>query len=252
MRRSFYFLFLFSCFLPSALNANSYTVYAIGEAYGLKDEEDLLYRETYCTDGDADKNLVIYQDKQGQLLARKQLDYVSGPFTPSFVQQNFYSDEIIEVDLQDDAVRMAVFKNDRSSVKRASEEPADQNITLVIDAGFDRFVRQHWDELLNDKGKTFLFAFVDNLKLLELRIQRAECSYSSENDQCFHLELSNWLFRLLAAPIELGYDPVTKNLSRYRGLSNIGDGNGNGNGLVVDIRYDYQIDSDSISGSICG
>lgn len=107
-------------------------------------------------------------------------------------------------------------------------------------------MRRHWDELLTGKSKTFLFAFADRLKLLELRIQRAECSYSSENGQCFKLELSNWLFRLLVAPIELGYNPVTKNLSRYRGLSNIGDGNGNG--LVVAIRYDYQIDANSICG----
>lgn len=118
MRRSFYYLFLLFWLLPSAVNTNNYIAYAIGEAYDLKSKEDLLYRETCCVDGDTDKNLVIYQDKQGQLLARQQLDCASGPFTPSFVQQNLCSDEIIEADLQDDIVLMTVFKNDRSNLKK--------------------------------------------------------------------------------------------------------------------------------------
>ena len=43
---------------------------------------------------------------------------------------------------------------------------------------------------------------------------------------------------MLVTPIELGYDAKLKRLTRYRGLSNIGDGKGEG--LVVDIRYNYQ------------
>ena len=73
---------------------------------------------------------------------------------------------------------------------------------------------------------------------MELRIKPAACNYPTETDQCFKLELSNWFVRLLVNPIELGYDPELRRLTRYRGLSNIGDGKGNG--LVVDIRYDYQ------------
>jgi hypothetical protein len=50
--------------------------------------------------------------------------------------------------------------------------------------------------------------------------------------------MNNWLLRMLVAPIELGYDAKLKRLTRYRWLSNIGDGKGEG--LVVDIRYNYQ------------
>ena len=71
-----------------------------------------------------------------------------------------------------------------------------------------------------------------------MRIKPAACNYQTETDQCFKLELSNWFVRMLVNPIELGYDPELRRLTRYRGSSNIGDGKGNG--LVVDIRYDYQ------------
>ncbi len=50
---------------------------------------------------------------------------------------------------------------------------------------------------------------------------------------------------MLADPIELGYDAADRRLTRYRGLSNIGDGSGNGQ--VVDIRYEY----DDIPSQAC-
>ena len=71
-----------------------------------------------------------------------------------------------------------------------------------------------------------------------LRIQALGCSYPTQTDQCFRLDVANWLLRILVKPIELGYDAEARRLTRFRGLSNIGDANGDG--LVVDIRYDYE------------
>jgi hypothetical protein len=181
---------------------------------------------------------VIYRDDADSMIARKLLDYRSGATTPSFVQQNFYSSEVIEVELRDEEVRMAVIDAASSEAKKITTEKADDKLPVVIDAGFDEFVRSNWDSLLEGEKKHFMFPFAEKSSLLELRIKRSGCSYETTSDQCFKLELSNWLVRMLVAPIELGYDPEQRRLVRYRGLSNIGDGKGNG--LVVDIRYLYQ------------
>lgn len=210
---------------------------AIGEARDLKSDE-FLYREIYCANGNPDEMEVIYRNEAGRLLARKLLDYSSGPTTPSFVQQNFYSSEVIEVDLKAGSVTMSVLDAVNAAPKKSSSTQTDGTLPIVIDAGFDEYIRRNWDSLLAGDKKSFLFPFAERDKLVELRIKKAACSYPSETHQCFKLELSNWFIRMLVSPIELGYDPELQRLMRYRGLSNIGDGKGNGS--VVDIRYDYQ------------
>ena len=208
----------------------------IGEAYDLKSDE-FLYREVYCANSNPHEMEVIYRNAEDRVLARKLLDYSSGSTTPSFVQQNFYSSEIIEVDLKAGNVTMSVLDANNSEPKKTSSAQTDGSLPVVIDAGFDQFIRENWDGLLAGEKKPFLFPFVERDSLVELRIRKSACSYSSETHQCFKLELSNWFVRMLVSPIELGYDPEMQRLMRYRGLSNIGDGKGNGS--IVDIRYDY-------------
>lgn len=208
----------------------------VGMAYDLQSGE-LLYRETHCISRDGLDREVLYQDPDDKLIARKLLDYTTGETTPSFVQYNHYSRESIEVGLDQGEVSMKVIDSDSRSVNKAALAQPGETMPVVIDAGFDGFVRQHWDELLAGAEREFQFPFADRQSLVELRIQPLSCSYETQTDQCFRLDLANWLLRVLVKPIELGYNADSRRLTRYRGLSNIGDANGDG--LVVDIRYDY-------------
>ena len=222
--------------LPAA-HASDSVGHALGEAYDLKSNE-LLYREIYCDNGKPDGKDVIYHNESGRTIALKRLDFSSGSITPSFVQHNLYSSEVIEVALREGEVSMAVLDAASYEPKKFNSARAGDKLPVVIDAGFDGYIRSNWDSLLAGEKKRFLFPFAERSKLVELRVKQSACSYPSETDQCFKLELSNWLLRMLVAPIELGYDPEDQRLRRYRGLSNIGDGKGNGS--VVDIRYNYQ------------
>jgi hypothetical protein len=207
-----------------------------GEAYDM-DSGELLYRETHCVSSDESEREVFYSDGDGKLLARKLVDYRSGATTPSFEQQNFYSSELIRVALREDELTMVIVDADSLEARSEVSLQTGNDLPVVIDAGFDAFVRQHWDSLVAGEQHQFQFPFADRESLVELRIGRLGCSYDSNSDQCFRLDLANWFLRMLVAPIELGYDSDNRRLMRYRGLSNIGDVNGNG--LVVDLRYDY-------------
>ena len=112
------------------------------------------------------------------------------------------------------------------------------SMPIVIDAGFDNFVTQNWSAIVGGQSKQFQFPFAVRESLVDLRIKATRCSYNSKTDQCFILRLDNWLIGRLVSSIELGYDPVLKRLTRFRGLSNIGDAKGAGQS--VDIRYRYQ------------
>lgn len=223
--------------IASHVAASDSSAQVIGEAHDMQSDE-LLYREVYCARDNSDKVEVIYRNTDGGVIARKLLDYNSGSVSPSFVQQNFYSSEIIEVELVAGKVTMSVLDAETAMPKKVESAEANEKLPLVIDAGFDEFIRENWDSLVSGEKKKFLFPFVERSRMVELRVKPVSCSYPSDSDQCFRLEMSNWLIRMLVAPIELGYDPGKRRLTRYRGLSNIGDGKGGGS--VVDIRYDYQ------------
>ena len=224
-------------FVASVTSANDRSTQTTSEAFDLETGE-LLYREVHCVNADVSEREVFYQSPDGELLARKLVDYSSGKSTPSYEQQNFYSNETIRVGLDQGNVGMLILDNDSGQPRSQVTIEPQPDLPVVIDAGFDEFVLANWDELVAGENLEFQFPFADREALVELRIGRLGCSYDSVTDQCFRLDLANWFFRMLVKPIELGYDPDSRRLVRYRGLSNIGDAEGNG--LVVDLRYDYR------------
>ena len=233
-----------ACFFTLALSTVAQQAYAkevsvrvIGEAFDL-DSSVPLYTETHCVSDNALKHDVLYRDMAKELIAHKALNYSTGPLTPSFVQHNFYSQEVIAVELIQDQLIMTVEAAGNPEPQEFLFPVSQASMPIVIDAGFDNFVTQNWNALVDGQSKEFQFPFAARESLVDLRVKAARCSYSNETDQCFILRLDNWLIGRLVSSIELGYDSVLKRLTRFRGLSNIGDAKGAGQS--VDIRYRYQ------------
>ena len=209
--------------------------FVVGNAYELNGSS-LLYTEKHCK-VNSSASEVFYQSDDGELIAHKALDYQSGSYSPSFVQVNLQSKEKVEVSFDDQAVLMSMTgpddleQKDRHAVTDTDRRP------VVIDAGFDQFVRRNWDELVSGKSMEFQFPLASRSTMVSLQIAPSPCRYETETDQCFTLEPANWLYRMLSSPIELGYDVERVRLKRFHGLSNINDKNGNG--LIVDIKYSY-------------
>jgi len=217
--------------------ANQSAEHVIGDAFGLK-SNDLLYSETYCRIQDELASEVIYQHRDGTLLAHKVLDYQSGPTTPSFVQHNIQAKEKIKVSFDQQEVSMSVTASGNVELEDKYPVIDIESTPLVIDAGFDVFIQDNWDKLVSGKTMEFQFPLASRSSLVSLQVKSSVCSYETETDQCFKLEPANWFFRMLASTIELGYDANLARLTRYRGLSNINDESGKG--LIVDIKYRYQ------------
>jgi hypothetical protein len=231
--------------LVPALHALTHTAHAtalvaqtIGEAFDL-DSNKPLYSETHCVSGDALMREVIYKDAANQLIAYKVLDYATGSNTPSYVQHNVYSQDSIAVELEQERQEIIFTATDaeRPDQPSVSSVKPGNALPVVIDAGFDAFVRENWHSLVAGERKQFQFPFAARESVVELSIASASCSYATETDQCFTLELNNWLLSMLADPIELGYDAKLQRLARFRGISNISDDAGEA--LAVDIHYRY-------------
>ena len=209
----------------------------VGEATGLQSGQS-LYKEVHCGVANELVSDIYYQSGDGALIAHKTLDYGSGRTTPSFVQTYASNQEKAKVKLDQGSLVMSMTARDGEESNRQYQLSALGETPVVIDAGFDFFIRDNWQKLVSGNVKYFQFPLVSRAQLISLRVKKSLCQYETSTDQCFSLEPSNWLFRMLASPIELGYDSTLMRLNRYRGLSNINDDNGDG--LVVDIKYQYQ------------
>lgn len=223
--------------LSCRVDAAGTTVESIGDAFDLNTDA-LLYSETHCVGSGLERE-VFYRDAEQQLIADKILRYEGSPTAPSVLSRNYYSREVISIESAPLSITMStrnMAESDPEAVETVVVKPKP-NMAVVIDAGFDNYVKSNWDKLVNSESLKFQFPIASREILVELKINLKDCSYKTKTDTCFRLEIDNWFLRLLSDPIELGYDTSLRRLSRYRGLSNIGDGAGEG--LVVDLRYRY-------------
>jgi hypothetical protein len=209
----------------------------IGEAFD-QNTNELLYSETHCVSQDALTREVLYRNTEEQLIAYKVLRYDSGPMTPSFEQRNLYSNEIVAIEWQRGTILVTSGEDIADGKTRSVSLLPRAESPIVIDAGFDAFVIGNWDSLVGGREKRFQFPVAALEAMVELRIESAPCSYDTQTDQCFTLEVDNWLIRMVADAIELGYNSQLRRLTRFRGVSNISDVSGAS--LVVDIHYRYQ------------
>lgn len=217
-------------FSTKVLAAGQLTV--IGDAYDLAGEK-LLYQEYHYYSADNLDHTVVYRNTENQDIAIKNVDYRFGMISPAFQQRSLQYPEELSVSMADDDLLIRYLQGD-SAVK---EGRVNKKQPLVIDAGFDHYIREHWEALTNKQLLTFYFPAVTRQSLVKLRVTPRACSYPTNTDRCFSINSASWIIRLILDPIELGYDKNTQQLSRFRGLANLTDERGDG--LVVDIKYRY-------------
>lgn len=205
-----------------------------GTAY-LSGSKQLVYRETHFYSADRLTHRVEYRDSQGEWLAEKTIDYRTGLTTPEFEithipmkqrRKIYWSQGNITVTSQ-------ILEADKQSVAQIRPR-----YPLVIDAGFDTFIRKHWNTLTQGNSFEFYFPLPQRAKLIRLKVRQIPCSIPAIERHCFQLLPANAFLRLITEPVELGYRLLDRRLIHYRGLSNIEDKHGED--LHVDIFYEYR------------
>ncbi|MFT5502706.1 MAG: hypothetical protein ACI845_000277 [Gammaproteobacteria bacterium] len=203
-----------------------------GRAFDL-DSGELVYQEFHCIDLDNKQRIVEYYDDTNKKILSKWLDYKGGLSTPSMIQIDAVLEETVAMSLVGNSVNM--FSDD---ISESLSIKVDTRVPLVIDAGFDNFIRDYWAELIEGRTIVFQFPVVARKSIFNFEVKASNCRYDNQQDQCFSMEPASWLLSALLDPIELGYDKNSRQLNRYRGLSNVEDRNGSG--YEVDIHYEYQ------------
>lgn len=208
----------------------------VGYAYDRASGE-LVYTEAHREVAADEETLLVsvYRTPDGRPFARRELRF---PSDAPDAQPDF---ELIDERIgYREGVEAA---GDAYLVHRAEDEGdrveklvAPRQRPIVIDAGFDRFIRRSWDQL--QAGDTLRFDFVscDRLSLIALRLTkrgRRTTPFGPASD--FVLEPNNWFIRLLVEPIVITYLDADRSLLTYDGVSNVKrPGGGN---YVVRIEF---------------
>jgi len=184
----------------------------VGTAYD-KDTGSILYTEHHsCTD-EGRICTVQYRDTAGVTIANKTLDYRHSLFSPALTMSDFRAD--LELTL-----------------------PAGADNNVVVDAGFDNYVRSIWKQLELGETVRFPFLVAGFDEPISMRVGPTTSGSCDSAVLCLEVRIDSWLLGMLADPIELSYSRVDRTLLRFSGVSNIKGTDGES--LNVDIHYRYE------------
>jgi hypothetical protein len=161
--------------------------------------------------------------KDKKVFAVKELNYTIGTTMPSVMQKDFRFGEIRQAEAAEQKITLYYQENNNTKSSSAALVSKDVN---VIDAGFDNFLRIHWDELQSGKTLSINFASIAHLKTLPLRISHqplAKCAKevnTKKSTYCFYVEIDNAFLRMLLGNIKLIYDEQQR-LEEFNGVVNI-------------------------------
>lgn len=194
----------------------AFALNAVGEARAA-DSGELRYTEHHrCTDS-GESCEVEYRDAGGEVFARKELDYSRSWHAPALMFEHLLDENSIRVE------------------REMAEE-------VVVDAGFDHYMRSHWDALVAGERIQFEFLPAGRDSPLGMRAQRDEKPECPQQRLCLKVSLDNWLLGALVPPIQLQYGRQDKRLIRYDGISNLRDAQGKQQQVRIEYRYPASAD----------
>lgn len=197
--------------------------------------ERVLYREHHLVrreHGRPLERLVVYRCPDGTAFARKRVDYRASMTAPAFE----FEDARLgyREGLRRGGAPGELFVRDARGAPERSAPVGGAD--LVADAGFDEFIRAHWQPLLAGEAVPLRFAVPARLESLGFRVRRTgSARVGGEPAEVFRLRLGGWL-GWLAPHIDVAYGRDSRRLLRFEGLSNLRDDTG-AEQLVAAIEF---------------
>ena len=239
-----------------------------GRAYDKRSGEWLYTEAHFCT-ASRDACRVGYYTPEGELIVEKFVDYSLNASAPNFTQFDLRYERLVAARLDGQSAQFA-----RTTMPVANWRGVDTALTqfegsveateqLVIDAGFDNYVRSRWEDLAEGDKVRFDFALPSRAASLPMIARRKPATVceatreqvqpgaigavAGEQDLCLEIAPANWLINSFVSPIRLEYDADNRRLLSFAGTSNIL--NEQGKAYRVYIVYDYPGQDASLTGA---
>jgi hypothetical protein len=204
------------------------------------DDGRVLYHESHFVALEGERvaeRLVLYRCADGTPFARKRVaPLFDSPWLPEFDMTDARLGYREGVDADGTSVQVFVQEAAEKSMERETlrEVPPD----LVGDAGFDSFVRDHWEQLVAGETLRFNFLVPSRLGYLAFKVRQiGEERIGDRPVRVFRLALGG-LLGLVVSGIDVAYDSESRILMRFEGLSNVRDAEGDNYVARIDFPAD--------------
>jgi hypothetical protein len=204
----------------------------------------LLYREHHWTyrQGGSERRLVLYRCPDGAAFARKLVDTAPGAATP-------------DIDYADgrDGYAQRVTRHGEGIALRVTDHGGTRDVQLpargdaVIDAGFDTYVRAHWDQLAGGRSRTVPFLVPDRGGWLDFRVRHVgDEREAGRAVRRLRMTLSAW-YGFAVPAIDLTYEADTRRLLRFEGMGYVRDRRGGHPRVRIEFPEPAHEDADPVA-----
>jgi hypothetical protein len=175
--------------------------------------------------------VVLYTCADGSPFARKVVSYMT-PTAPDFELEDD-SSGLREGVRGASSGRVVFFRQNGSSQEKSAPLPPTPG--LVIDAGFDEFVRANWSRLMSGQSMRFHFLVPSRLESISFQVQHLRKDrIDGVPVEVVRLKLSGMLGWILPS-IDVSYAAAEHVLLRYDGLSDLRDASNDNYQVIIDF-----------------
>jgi hypothetical protein len=211
---------LLAAVFAAAAQAEPQTLRFYGYAYDLESGK-YLYTEVYHEELDQGRWIsgrTTYYAADGHRIGEKTLRFGADPYVPTYslsLPEAGYAEGITAVSA--DGVQM--YKESREKGRQTGSAP--KLAEMAADSGFHSYLYDHMPDLLAGKTIKFRFAVAGQLDSYSFRARKIGDT-AFEGKPAVQLKVDpDSLLRYVVEPLVLTYDPLTKRLLEYRGITNV-------------------------------
>jgi hypothetical protein len=204
----------------------------IGTAYP-RGGSKVLYREAhfvYQAQGEQ-RQLVMYRCPNGATFARKLLHDSPASASPAFDfvdGRSGYREGV----RSKDGTREVYVQEGRDAPVHTEKLPKVSG--AVIDAGFDTYVRAHWD-MLGKATATMEFLVPSRLRFMKIRLSSSAIALDTgEPARRLRMQLDTW-YGFVLPEIDLNYSLSDRRLRQFEGIGSIRDDQGRNQNLRIEF-----------------
>lgn len=205
----------------------------VGYAYDSSTNQ-LLYTESHhekYNDGVLQRSEVIYKDPAENIFASKIADFSHSQFMPEFSLENDRTGHEEKTRFIDKKYEV-IFSESKNKTRKKSQIKFEDS--AISDAGFDNFIIEHWDEIIQGKKFKRDFLVPSMQDFLSFRIYQDDImNKEGQSLRLINIEPDSFFVRVIAGTLKLYYDTEKPALRIFEGVSNMRDSKGDNYNVLI-------------------